>query len=60
VVSSDIIPIFYAVAMGVDALAALIFGRLFDRLGMWALVIATILSALFTPLVFWRGFNLAC
>jgi predicted MFS family arabinose efflux permease len=58
-VSPDIIPIFYAVAMGVDALAALIFGRLFDRLGMWALIIATSLSALFAPLVFWGGFNLA-
>jgi MFS family permease len=58
-VSPDLIPIFYAVAMGVDALAALIFGRLFDRLGMWALLIATSISSLFAPLVFWGGFNLA-
>ena len=58
-VSPNLIPIFYAVAMGVDALAALIFGRLFDRLGMWALVIATGFSALFAPLVFWGGFDLA-
>src|SRR3990170_2396736 len=28
-----VIPIFYSVAMGVDALAALVFGRLFDRIG---------------------------
>jgi hypothetical protein len=34
VASPDWIPIFYAVAMGVDAGAALILGRLFDRLGM--------------------------
>jgi len=58
-ISPDTIPIFYAVAMGVDALAALIFGRLFDRMGMWALIIATSLSALFAPLVFWGGFTLA-
>ena len=30
---SDWIPLFYAVAMGVDAVAALVLGRLFDRLG---------------------------
>jgi MFS-type transporter involved in bile tolerance (Atg22 family) len=45
--------------MGVDALAALIFGRLFDKIGMWALVIAVISSAFFAPLVFWGDFNLA-
>jgi MFS family permease len=50
------IPIFYAVAMGVDALAALIFGRLFDRRGMPVLLAAPILSALFAPLVFLGGF----
>lgn len=53
------IPIFYAVAMGVDALAALIFGRLFDRLGMPVLIAAPILSALFAPLVFLGGFSWA-
>ncbi len=50
------IPIFYAVAMGVDAIAALIFGRLFDRRGMPVLLAAPILSALFAPLVFLGGF----
>jgi MFS family permease len=59
VVSPVVIPIFYSVAMGVDALAALIFGRLFDKIGMWALVIAVIISAFFAPLVFWGDFNLA-
>lgn len=59
VVSPVMIPIFYSVAMGVDALAALIFGRLFDRIGMWALIIAVISSAFFAPLVFWGSFNLA-
>jgi MFS family permease len=53
------IPIFYAVAMGVDAVAALILGRLFDRLGMPVIVAVSFLSALFAPLVFLGGFNLA-
>ncbi|MCS6910571.1 MAG: MFS transporter [Anaerolineales bacterium] len=47
-----LIPVFYAVAMGVDALAALLFGRLFDRIGLTTLVIVSLLSALFAPLVF--------
>lgn len=58
-VSPVVIPIFYSVAMGVDALAALIFGRLFDKIGMWALIMAVICSAFFAPLVFWGDFNLA-
>jgi len=53
------IPIFYAVAMGVDAIAALIFGRLFDRIGFSALVLAVLLSSLFAPLVFMGGFYVA-
>lgn len=53
------IPIFYAVAMGVDAIAALILGRLFDRLGMTVITGVSILSALFAPLVFLGGFDLA-
>jgi predicted MFS family arabinose efflux permease len=51
------IPIFYAVAMGVDALSALVLGRLFDRLGMTVLIAAPLLSAAFAPLVFWGGFS---
>ena len=53
------IPIFYAVAMGVDAVAALILGRLFDRLGMPVIMGVSILAALFAPLVFLGGFDLA-
>lgn len=51
------IPVFYAVAMGVDALAALVFGRLFDRVGLIALVVVSLLSASFAPLVFLGGFG---
>lgn len=54
--SNSWIPIFYAVAMGVDALSALIFGSLFDRFGLSILIIASILSSLFAPLVFLGDF----
>ncbi len=59
VVSDTWIPIFYAVAMGVDALAALIFGHLFDRIGFSALIVASLLSAFFAPWVFLGGFYFA-
>ena len=52
------IPLFYAIAMAVDGVAALILGRLFDRLGMPVIVVTAALSALFAPLVFLGGFNL--
>ena len=53
------VPIFYSVAMGADALAALLFGRLFDRLGMLMIIIAAFLGIFFAPLVFLGGFSLA-
>jgi len=56
---ADWIPLFYAVAMGVDAVAALVLGRLFDRLGMPVIMGTAALSACFAPLVFLGGFNLA-
>ncbi|MDD1764039.1 MAG: MFS transporter [Methanobacteriaceae archaeon] len=59
VLSPSLIPIFYAVAMGVDALAALIFGRLFDRIGVSSVALATGLSSLFAPLVFLGGWEMA-
>ena len=46
------IPVFYAVAMGVDAIAALLFGYLFDRKGISILIIVSLFSLLFAPLVF--------
>src|SRR5205085_11999269 len=51
-VSQNLIPVFYSVAMGVGALAALLFGRLLDRIGFPILIIAFFLSALFAPFVF--------
>jgi MFS family permease len=59
IVSDPIIPIFYAVAMGVDALAALVLGYLYDRKGSKVLLGVVLLSSLFSPLVFWGGFSLS-
>ncbi|NSW83469.1 MAG: MFS transporter [Syntrophothermus sp.] len=49
------LPTLYALAMGVDALAALAFGRLFDRIGIAALALGSLLTAWFAPLVFFGG-----
>ncbi|HIK35515.1 MULTISPECIES: MFS transporter [unclassified Thermosynechococcus] len=46
------IPLLYALAMGVDAVAALLFGYLLDRMGIMALILAVVLSVGFAPLVF--------
>jgi MFS family permease len=56
IASDNWIPIFYSIAMGVDALAALLFGRLFDRIGVSALIFAALISSIFSPLVFLGGF----
>src|SRR5437870_3601011 len=53
------IPILYAVAMAVDGLGALALGSLFDRIGIWTMVLATIASAAAAPLVFLGNFPLA-
>ena len=53
------IPILYAVAMAVDGLGALALGSLFDRIGIWTMVLATIVSASAAPLVFLGNFPLA-
>jgi MFS family permease len=54
-VPKDLVPVAYAVAMGVSGIGSLIFGRMFDRFGILILVPLTILSALFAPLVFLGG-----
>lgn len=53
--SSDTIPLIYAGAMIIDAIAALIFGWLFDHRGTLALVLSTMLSVLFPILIFGFG-----
>jgi len=57
--SDSFIPIFYAIAMGVDAIAALLFGRLFDKIGMSSLIFAAVISSLFAPLAFLGNFQFA-
>jgi len=59
VVPGNWVPIFYSVAMGSAAIAALIFGRLFDRKGIPVVIIAVLLSSVFAPLVFLGGFYLS-
>ncbi len=49
------IPLLYALAMGVDAGAALLFGKLFDRRGMGVLAGAAAVTALSAPMVFLGG-----
>lgn len=51
-VNERTLPLVYALAMLVDAVAALAFGTLYDRFGTKVLVVATLVSAPFAPLVF--------
>jgi MFS family permease len=55
IVPSAWIPVLYALAMGADAVAALILGPLFDRIGLRTMVAATLMSALTPPLAFLGG-----
>lgn len=57
--SQAMIPVLYAVAMGLEAITALIFGKLFDRIGITALVFGALLSIGSSPLVFLGGFAMA-
>ena len=50
------IPIAYAIAMAVDGAAGLALGSLFDRIGLRAMILATVISAAAAPLVFLGGF----
>lgn len=59
IISDNWIPAFYALAMCTDAISALFFGRLFDKIGTFTLVIAILLSCLFAPFVFLGNFYLA-
>ncbi len=56
IVPGEWIAIFYAVAMAVSGTGSLLFGRLFDRFGFKVLIVLTIISVTFAPLVFFGGF----
>lgn len=49
------IPVLYALAMLVDALSALLFGKFFDYYGFKVMIVSVILSSLFAPLAFLGG-----
>jgi MFS family permease len=49
------IPLLYAGAMGVNGLTALLFGVLFDRIGLKALVLGIFISLMALPLGFFGG-----
>ncbi len=53
------VPVFYSVAMGVSGIGSLLFGHLFDRVGIWILVPLTLIAAASAPLVFLGGFWVA-
>jgi len=52
ILSSMLIPLSYAIAMGVSAIAAPLLGHYYDRRGFIVLIIVTIISIPFAPLVF--------
>jgi MFS family permease len=52
---AETVAVLYGLAMAADAVAALLFGHLFDRLGLGVLVGSSALSALFPPLIFGLG-----
>jgi MFS family permease len=58
-VAQSAIPIFYSAAMVTGALAALVFGKLLDKIGLPVVLLAFFLGALFAPCVFLGGFGFA-
>lgn len=55
-VPGDLVPVFYAVAMGVSGLGSLVLGKLYDRWGFSVLILLTAITAWFAPLVFLGNF----
>lgn len=55
-IDKNLIPIFYAGAMGVDAIAAILLGKLFDKYGIKIVIISTLISLFFAPLLFLSNF----
>ncbi|HZQ19703.1 MAG TPA: MFS transporter [Terriglobales bacterium] len=59
VIPNTWVPIFYSIAMAVSGIGSLIFGHLFDRVGLRILFPLTLIAAASAPLVFLGGFWLA-
>jgi MFS family permease len=58
VVPATWIPVFYSIAMAVGGAGSLVFGKLFDRFGLWILAPLTVISAASAPMVFLGGFGM--
>jgi len=54
-----LIPLSYSLAMGVSALSALVFGKLYDRLGIGILLVVVFLAGVASPLVFLGNVQMA-
>lgn len=59
ILSPIFIPISYAIAMGLNALSAPLLGRFYDRKGFAVLIVVTIFSCFFAPLVFLGNSSMA-
>ena len=59
IVNPGLIPVFYSIAMVTDAVSAVIFGKLFDKYGVFILAVALFLSMFFAPFVFLFNFTFA-
>jgi predicted MFS family arabinose efflux permease len=57
-VPEGLVPIYYAVAMATGAIAALVLGKLLDKLGLPILLVAFGVPAFFAPLVFLYARNM--
>lgn len=57
IVPLNFIPLFYSIAMISDAFSAIIFGKLFDKFGYFALFLGFFIALLFPPLVFLREYK---
>jgi MFS family permease len=57
-VGTAITPVLYALAMAAEALAALVLGRMFDRIGLMCVLAVTVVTAAYAPLVFLGGLSL--
>ncbi|MDX8500912.1 MFS transporter [Mesorhizobium sp. VK4C] len=58
IVAGHWIPVLLAFSTGCGVVASLVFGRLYDRIGLPVVLVAVCLSSLFAPFVFLGGFFL--
>ncbi len=59
IISDNWIPTFYALAMCVDAISALLFGKMFDKFGIKVLILSVLISSFFAPFIFLGDFQFA-